>query len=1806
MILKINFLILVIGTNQILANYYGSESNDFEIDLMSPKRIERIKEKRVKSMTVTLNIQLPSFQNANIIESNGSIFLLNGIDLFAVDMEQSSEMKSNLKKIGSLAGVENQTISDIKASPWRSYTIFVADLDEYSNVYIVRNNEVRDLLIPIEKLTKQGTHCKVKLFHFNRHLYCVFADVMLDEDDGSTMYIYKWRKSHFSRLERVETGIANDFFTYTTSTFVIVVTVGYFESTESHYTVINVYTLAKDDELSNIQLFYLDAQKVFPITLDDGFYFYSVSRSGLLTSYKWDNEKFVKLFDHKDVTNVITFAAGANLIIGQMNDQLLAYANVKLQFEYQISNFSTNFTKIVIKKSDEGIFVTFFYQSFNDLYMTTMRTEFEYVDEQFVGTTKETMGDCVTNIRDIQRSRVPIIEIIRNMVALLYFKDRNEIVVSNLHVKSLSAAKRMNIHRLNVDVNLAANYKQVLSGIDEVAKKVDELRMKSNRPKRSVKLPESVDKVKAKRLNIPKALFERILVKRNESASFKGKVTTKKLTAKSIKFGGSPEDPNVGTIFPAGEHKKVDGISRIINLEVQSINGVNWNDFYNSLYLLNSPRPIDGNLLILKFCRVKQLNVEAVNEFPVSTLFTLNTNQEVSTPFFLPMFHCPSVEANLINGIDFGNTVATLNGNNVIETPVKIAQVQIVNLTLANEDEGDFISKHIVGTRVEDLSQVYNGKVTIKGSLRLSNVKLDNLKTILFINNERFGLNVVEEFWMKSADQTLGNVKWTTLISTPQIFATFINNIPAENFIYTNIAPKGSVDLVFSKAIVLGNVYPDPEFETILTQIDKVVVRRGSSTTISGTKTFTGVLSVKDFVGELIDHPPIDNFVLNNDASDKFYLNCTKQFESVTVNGNVEVGGDLIFTRLNGVNLFEFFQTAVRINQPTRLESLRFVNVRATNLTVTQINSHSFTEIVEGLENSVGSEGKLYSVFINGNLELENLYVGSINDIDIENYLGLVVTTNSGGQIGGVKRFLAGLTVFNLFVNQINSVDIGYWLENALHRDKDQIIGEKWTLTTATVGEMNTSMINGLKTKELIDLSAPTIEIYSDLQFESLNVAGNLNGEMVCDVKSLETVLDYGLTKALWNFVFVNGYVQWPEEEASQINEILKFSVTSTSDQVITGDVIFTNTTFIDNLQSNGIINNFDVRKIFYDGLVKSRQLQTIKGPVIFKQPLTVSNLVSKNDLHSPFINDVNLLELNRSIFRIDEGNVISGVKTFRNSVKIDQLTVEGLVNGVAVSDIVFADSTTILPPIFFHKSISIQKDLIIANNINEINLKFLLNNIIRKAGPPQEITGMITFQNLVVRGDCRIPSINNLDINDIVLKTSDSVQEIFDLKTITGTLFIDGPAFITKLNRLDVLDAYISTIFLDQNMVIRKLELMNEVVLHKGIVVKSELNSFPIASLISWTPPTQADLAPLWGRVGNIINQADHLLHQNYGRSFHILYLDYASNIKVKFDTENNYPVIFIIDTVDTGELCGLDHKCDCPAQYDVSLSFHQIFVNRRPYGDRQIKMFGSNCNVTVRTNFLNSCTVNTPAQTIVEWSAFGGSGALTISEIFGVKLYEAGSESFMLVNELNGSVVVMKYDQQVNNWFTSEVIDGKNIHIDVLEWKMFKVLIVLGGSSDVKIHDGASLWFYNIDVRRFEMFQELSGDYNLCSKLYMGLEDKFALFLSKAGSQYVSIFMVHWGAQFQLFQTLTLQSSIKTFAAFAVHDAYCLAVVTTNGYLYLYKYNNIEGWVQFVYGFFKDIESVMPFNHLNKMYLFVSMKNSATVVGVYTQGLH
>lgn len=107
---------------------------------------------------------------------------------------------------------------------------------------------------------------------------------------------------------------------------------------------------------------------------------------------------------------------------------------------------------------------------------------------------------------------------------------------------------------------------------------------------------------------------------------------------------------------------------------------------------------------------------------------------------------------------------------------MKIEDLNIRNSLQLADSEGEDMTQHIIGTRIEDLTQIYNGKIRIRGSLSLKNVlsdvslmepipfddeindepKLNQRPVNIFVNENFFDPSTFpQQFWMKSVDQVI-------------------------------------------------------------------------------------------------------------------------------------------------------------------------------------------------------------------------------------------------------------------------------------------------------------------------------------------------------------------------------------------------------------------------------------------------------------------------------------------------------------------------------------------------------------------------------------------------------------------------------------------------------------------------------------------------------------------------------------------------------------------------------------------------------------------------------------------------------------------------------------------------------------------------------------------------------------------------------------------------------------------------------------------------------------------------------------------
>lgn len=103
---------------------------------------------------------------------------------------------------------------------------------------------------------------------------------------------------------------------------------------------------------------------------------------------------------------------------------------------------------------------------------------------------------------------------------------------------------------------------------------------------------------------------------------------------------------------------------------------------------------------------------------------------------------------------------------------IKMSVCNISESLQLADSEAEEITQTIVGTRVEDLSQIYNGRIIIHGTLSLKNVVSDlslmqpiddsivsdapQQTTKITVGGQAFDLSSIpNNFWMKTLDQVI-------------------------------------------------------------------------------------------------------------------------------------------------------------------------------------------------------------------------------------------------------------------------------------------------------------------------------------------------------------------------------------------------------------------------------------------------------------------------------------------------------------------------------------------------------------------------------------------------------------------------------------------------------------------------------------------------------------------------------------------------------------------------------------------------------------------------------------------------------------------------------------------------------------------------------------------------------------------------------------------------------------------------------------------------------------------------------------------
>lgn len=1123
-------------------------------------------------------------------------------------------------------------------------------------------------------------------------------------------------------------------------------------------------------------------------------------------------------------------------------------------------------------------------------------------------------------------------------------------------------------------------------------------------------------------------------------------------------------------------------------------------------------------------------------------------------------------------------------------------QCTIGQLTLAETETDSAFARHIVGTRLEDLSQIYSGKVTINGTLQLANVILDRpRKSSIFVNGLHFGLlNVSNNFWMKHTDQHItSDVRFMQPVRTPQIFVdNAINAHPIAEHLLTTTDSSGigPVNLVFHAATIEGNLYTDRQYKTTVSTLDEQCVRRQEKAVrIAGHLSFTGQLTVDHFYSTTDNYTSELALIGQQELQGgQLQLHSVRHFKQLTVlGGPVRVTSDqLEVITLNGLDLMAGLQSMARINEPTTLDELIVMGtVQATNLSLGLLDDIEFERmskrITDGIQLNtlhIGGEVGSHDVQLS---TLSDIYVRRINGIDVDEYLAKVVTIHGPQQrqVRGQKRFMAGLTVHDLTVSRLNELAMNEWFDNVLHTRRSQQLTGEWRIENVIADIVSVSVINDVALVELVDVAHDVLEIRSDVDVVGLvRVSGDaLAAETDCDLKRMSDTLREGLINSNWRRIDVNGLATWLGSDAvTPIARLFTYGVTTHSDQNIFADVRFEHRTAqFDNISNSRLlINAIDVQQIFTDALLSSANFQDIHGAKRFVSGVSMRSATVVHSLRTPFWNDCDLLQLNASLFRVNRDHEVTGTKRFLRSPSVYQLhVVGGHINDVPIEDLACAGegaAVAISPTVALLNGMHVIGQLEITTTLNYMPVDVMLTGRVRlRSDTEQDVRGVLTFEHLVVRGGRLAGTVNSITVADVVLRSGDVEQALHGRKSVHGTVWLSGPAVVTQLNGIDVVQAFGRSIRLDAAAVrLNRLKVLNNVVIGENddLTVLDQLNDVDVVGLMYWQPPNVDDLQPIHREILTTIGRAEQNVHTDLVLSDgSVVYMDYASDIRIRFvkvlQAEKRSDAVFI----DTWLPCGSsavddegghndeNSQCSCPVQNVVTSHKYQISVTRGPLFARNVRLAGRNVNVTVSTRFapipcyamaeFTSAATEHRAFTTVTWLSEKGQPMssdlfrdTTTTIVKDVLLFEQDLISLIVLNFANGSAQAWRHGDGMD-WLNQGLIaHSRSIdHICVLSWQNYNLLLALSSprTSTNGSSSGEGQLFY-FDGTAFMPLASgtIVGDYDRCASVYMEQSGDLMLWLGKQGSDVVTVFKtverMEYLVTFELLQTIVVAEGL------------------------------------------------------------------------------
>lgn len=615
----------------------------------------------------------------------------------------------------------------------------------------------------------------------------------------------------------------------------------------------------------------------------------------------------------------------------------------------------------------------------------------------------------------------------------------------------------------------------------------------------------------------------------------------------------------------------------------------------------------------------------------------------------------------------------------------------------------------------------------------------------------------------------------------------------------TDEITNGITYLVIDSTNILGDLNIVKEFRTTFSKLQSEAVTKNKTNTVTfrGLKNFNKLRTSKLISQNL------------NDVEDKEIIFKSRDYKTLNITGKKIINSLRVKQSVNIINGFDVdFINDKSLADAGLSYQTKFTTVYldkplvSADLIIDILNGQHFSDVLNFVDDDLNFHTTL---IINGNVNFsKSLRVKEINSIHWNEFRSGIIDKSSydAVQVHGQKSFKNIVEMdFVERLSHINEIRLRDLFKNILLKDRTQIVTGSWSFGKAKFRDIRTAHLNHIQIDTVID-RRENVVINSDFYVEIGNIFRNVQGDFVYDFDSLFQKIKF-IDQQYFSVVRVLEHAEWPSHIGNEtaIDYLNKYGVRKDAEQVITGKVILVKPLINSAYTTKSIFKDFDFEYIAKDCLYKSSaETQYVTAQTIFTRPIQIDTVKAFSGVETSNINGINILQFNNTTYRKNgEFSAIEGNMKFNLPIIVEHLVLtNGKIDEVSVDNFYCYNSTSVLPPVTI-------SDLQVIDKLSTLSVQYydfeeFFQKRITKRRKSYDLTGQPFFLSLKVAKNINIKSLNNINIDDIIWKSSKQLQNINGAKKILGDFNIEGPSSIHMLNKQDVIEKAKESVVLANN----------------------------------------------------------------------------------------------------------------------------------------------------------------------------------------------------------------------------------------------------------------------------------------------------------------------------------------------------------------------------------------------------------------------